>query len=320
MASNYGAIAKSLTQQNVALHAANVEASPDYGMIAEEAIKGRSAERKAAIAAESAVRQTGIKGKATVEAYKLDAKTKKEVADIKKPAKRFAGVVGAAGTIAGAYATKIDSDKSKAEQLAYQQRSDARFEEMMSKYENRDSEPYKPSEQLTQMGAKLGVVYQDGKWVKDPNHTLDLPYPNAGKPTAESPSTPGTNGGTKTSGDGSVTSSLKLTQSQIKDKFKSRGFDDATSHLWSAIAMQESSGRTGAHNDGTNTNSVEDSHGLLQINLDAHMDKLTKRGWTKEDLKDPDKNIDIAIEVYEEVGGKFTPWGGYTDGGYKQYL
>ncbi len=59
---------------------------------------------------------------------------------------------------------------------------------------------------------------------------------------------------------------------------------------------------------------------ILQINLDAHMDKLTKRGWTKEDLKDPDKNIDIAIEVYEEVGGKFTPWGGYTDGGYKQYL
>ena len=99
---NYGAVGQKLNQQQINLHGINAEASPDYGKIAEEAIKGRSKERRAAIAAEAAVHQTGLAEMSKNKQYQIKADSDKEVANIKKPAKRFAGIVGAAGTIAGA--------------------------------------------------------------------------------------------------------------------------------------------------------------------------------------------------------------------------
>ena len=63
----------------------------------------------------------------------------------------------------------------------------------------------------------------------------------------------------------------------------------------------------------------EYSIGLVQINAQAHGDKLARHGWTEEDLRDPVKNMTIAKEVYDEVGS-FKPWSAYTNGNYMDFL
>ena len=50
------------------------------------------------------------------------------------------------------------------------------------------------------------------------------------------------------------------------------------------------------------------------------MDKLNRRGWKIDDLRDPDKNLDIAVEVFNEAGGRWTPWAAYTKGTYQSWL
>ena len=90
-----------------------METSPDYGKIAEESIKGRSRERRAAIEAEAKIHRVGLDAMGTKKVYEIDAETEKAVADIKRPAKRFAGIVGAAGEIAGGFVLKKFNDEAK---------------------------------------------------------------------------------------------------------------------------------------------------------------------------------------------------------------
>ena len=52
---NYGRVGQALAREQQELHAINAEASPDYGLIAKESIKGRSRERKAVTEAEARV-------------------------------------------------------------------------------------------------------------------------------------------------------------------------------------------------------------------------------------------------------------------------
>jgi hypothetical protein len=101
-------------QSAVDFYATNRENSPDFTMLAKEAIKNRSNERRAVIAAEAQVAQTGLKATADIKFDKIDAKTRKEVADIKKPAQRFAGVVAAASTVGGYAVMKKMNDQADA--------------------------------------------------------------------------------------------------------------------------------------------------------------------------------------------------------------
>ena len=128
---NYGSVGQQINKQNQVLNQLNMELSPDYGKIAEESIKGRSRERRAAIAAEAQVNRVGLDAMAAKKVYEIDAKTEKEVADIKRPAKRFAGIVGAAGTLTGAAVLKKFSD----EQQARDDERDKRYEEHLSRIE-----------------------------------------------------------------------------------------------------------------------------------------------------------------------------------------
>ena len=112
-------------------------------------------------------------------------------------------------------------------------------------------------------------------------------------------------------------------QSDIRSLAEQAGFSPSNAAIVSAIGMGESGGRSGIDtvqsglDPGKNN---EFSVGLLQINTQAHMDKLTRRGWGVEDLRDPVKNLTIAKEVFDEAGGSFKPWGAYTNGSYAQYL
>ena len=89
-----------------------------------------------------------------------------------------------------------------------------------------------------------------------------------------------------------------------------------------AVGMGESGGNPGIDtvSSGLDPNrSNEYSLGLFQINAQAHGDKLSRRGWTADDLRDPDKNAQIAIEVYREAGG-FHPWSVFKSGKHHQHL
>jgi hypothetical protein len=81
-----------------------------------------------------------------------------------------------------------------------------------------------------------------------------------------------------------------------------------------AIAGQESQGRTDAFNP-------KDSHGgsvgLMQIN-GANAGLIGGSNWRKVG-EDPDASMAAARALYVRRGN-FKDWGGYTDGGYKQYL
>ncbi len=100
------------------------------------------------------------------------------------------------------------------------------------------------------------------------------------------------------------------------------GFSPENARTMAAISMGESRGNAGIDTvqSGLDPNkSNEYSIGLSQINVQAHGDKLARRGWTENDLRDPVKNMTIAKEVYDEAGG-FTPWSVYQKGLHNQYL
>lgn len=80
----------------------------------------------------------------------------------------------------------------------------------------------------------------------------------------------------------------------------------------------------------------EYSIGLLQVNTQAHMDKLRKLGYSIDDLRNPVKNLQVAMLVYEEwVNVRMNKygdtleeakmnaldrWGAYSNGKYKEFL
>lgn len=77
-------------------------------------------------------------------------------------------------------------------------------------------------------------------------------------------------------------------------------------YAWS-LAMRESGGRPGIDNAGLNENGSID-YGLFQINNKAHADKLRRRGWTVEDLRDPEKNLELFLEISRN-GRDYSAWG-----------
>ena len=114
-----------------------------------------------------------------------------------------------------------------------------------------------------------------------------------------------------------------MQQPEIQQLYIDNGIDAETAKVFAAIGMAESGGQVGTDTvqSGLDVNkSNEYSIGLLQINVQAHADKLARRGWTEEDLRDPVKNAIIAIEVYKEAGNSFSPWSAYTNEMYKQFL
>ena len=137
--------------------------------------------------------------------------------------------------------------------------------------------------------------------------------------------TPSTNisaGDALDSGKGTAGNGKTFTQSQIEDLAVQAGFSTANAKTMAAISMGESRGNSAIDTVQSGLDpgkKNEYSVGLTQINAQAHGDKLSRRGWTSEDLRDPLKNLTIAKEVFDEVGS-FKPWSVYTSGKHLQYL
>ena len=158
-------------QSAVDFYATNRENSPDFTMLAKEAIKNRSNERRAVIAAEAQVAQTGLKATADIKFDKIDAKTSKQVADIKKPAKRMAGIVAAASTVGGYAVMKKMNDKSDAAFDKYQKETQEWIKSTLNgAYDKATPPPTEPLPEPPQMQIPQLEDYQ----------TQDSPVPKAG--------------------------------------------------------------------------------------------------------------------------------------------
>lgn len=109
--------------------------------------------------------------------------------------------------------------------------------------------------------------------------------------------------------------------------------------IFGAIMMGESSGDPTIDTVKSGLDPLkknEYSVGLLEINTLAHMDKLNKLGYTIDDLRNPVKNLKVAMLVWDEWTNvvmkskgvseeearmiALDRWGAYTDGRYKLFI
>ena len=123
------AAAQAVTGSMGRMYGASLDASPDFTELAKTSIETKSNERKAAMQAESKVASAGLDAASGVEIYKIDAKSKKDVRDAKKPAARMAGLVGALGLGAGYMITaknnKHDKELEAKRELQYDERTES---------------------------------------------------------------------------------------------------------------------------------------------------------------------------------------------------
>lgn len=100
---------------------------------------------------------------------------------------------------------------------------------------------------------------------------------------------------------------------------RSAGFNANDAAIMAAIAMAESGGRSGAHNNNAATG--DNSYGLWQINMLGGMGPERRRQFgigSNEDLFDPATNANAAKAVFGSQG--FGAWSVFRSGAYKQYL
>ena len=116
---NYSQSAKAVVGASDQIFDAAMSSKPDFTKIAKEAIKGRSLERREVMKAEQKVASAGLSAFTDVTRTKNDIESKKRIADIKRPAKRMAGIVGGLGAIAGGYVLMEGNKKDKAERDAF---------------------------------------------------------------------------------------------------------------------------------------------------------------------------------------------------------
>ena len=98
-----------------------------------------------------------------------------------------------------------------------------------------------------------------------------------------------------------------------------RGLSQDEAVTMTAIMMAESGGRPDAINNNRNTGDL--SYGLFQINMIDGLGPARMRQFnlaSYDDLKDPNKNIDAAIQIMRSSG--LSTWGAYSNGSYKKYL
>lgn len=111
----------------------------------------------------------------------------------------------------------------------------------------------------------------------------------------------------------------QLTPAQIAEHAHQAGFRGENLTTAVAVAMAESGGRTDRHN----TDGLDDSYGLWQINMYGSLGPDRRQRYdlaSDRELLNPSTNADAAYQVFRERGSSFQPWGAYTNGSYRQFL
>lgn len=99
-----------------------------------------------------------------------------------------------------------------------------------------------------------------------------------------------------------------LSDKQIAGAVKAAGWPKDQWVTAVAVALAESSGRSDV------VNSIGAS-GLFQILRSAHSELFTRYNYS-----DPVDNATMALIVYRNAGGSWSPWVAYTSGAYRAYL
>jgi hypothetical protein len=300
-AASYAGAGKAVADSAVAVFKKQRETGPDYAGLSKVAMKTASDEKIAGMKAEAALTNVAQAQYAKNTQTAIDVKVFNKEQELKTNLRK-AGGIAAIGKIAGAgFLASRDNTKGR----EFPTNKDARSalidankttkDEINSRRDTAtDALLTKPS---TTGGSSPGkVTSADGSLVSSAQ-ALDAGKGSAGK------------GG-------------KYNLQQMTEYAIQGGFSPENARTMAAISMGESGGNAGIDTvqSGLDPNkSNEYSIGLSQINLQAHGDKLSRRGWTEADLRDPVKNMTIAKEVYDEVGS-FNPWSVYKKGLHHQYL
>lgn len=280
--SSYIAAGNIAARQTSGIQAAAIRSGADYSKVTQEAQKQRIQSEIAARKASAGVVEAGIRGQTLLKGTEMMLDADKREAEAAK-SRRKAGAVAAAGMLIGEGLTK-DPPRIKQEPIDYSALDKDLSQQLAAAEQNLAAATSAQTEFLAKQ--------------RTPNPS-DLNGQLASAPTGGAFSKP-----------------------QIVQLLKNNGFE-GDANTFASIGLAESGGIPG--NDtvksGLDPNKKNEySVGLFQINTQAHMDKLKRRGLTIEDLRDPNINAQIAIDVYNEAGGSFKPWGAYTNDSYKKFL
>ena len=129
---NYSTSAKAVIRASDQIFDAAMSGKPDFTKISKEAIKGRSLVRRAAEEAKGEVASAGLASFTKAKRTQNAADTAEKINDIKRPAKRMAGMVAGSGAIGGAILTNKGLKRDKAERAelrSYREQMDAKADE-----------------------------------------------------------------------------------------------------------------------------------------------------------------------------------------------
>ena len=280
--SDYIAAGNIAARQTSNIQGAAIRSGADYSKVTQEAQKQRIQTEIAARRASAGVVQAGMRGQTLLKGTEMLLDSDKRKAEAAKSTRK-AGSIAAAGMLIGEGLTK-DPPRIKQEPTDY------------SALDKNLSEQRAAAEQSLAAATSARQEFLAKQSTGNPS--------NSSRQLASAPS-----GGS-------------YTKPQIIAFLRNNGFK-GDANTFASIGMAESGGlsdndtvKSGLDPDKKNEFSV----GLFQINTQAHMDKLKRRGLTIEDLRDPNINAQIAIDVYKEAGGSFKPWGAYTNNSYKKFL
>ena len=130
---NYATSANAVMRSSDQIFDAAMSAKPDFTKISKAAIKGRSLERRAVTKAEGEVASAGLDAFTKANYARMRADTAKKVEDIKRPARRMAGILGGLGTLAVTGSMYVQDKRDRAEDKKLKAESDARFEQSEQK-------------------------------------------------------------------------------------------------------------------------------------------------------------------------------------------
>ena len=305
-ASDYAAAGKTVADSAAKTFAVQRKSGPDYGGLSQVAMKTNSEEKIAAINASAKVAKAGISAYSDVtQMGQKMAVVNEEIDQFKK--RRMAGSIAAVGKIAGAgYLASRDNTKDRPYPTAKEGRDGLMSDHQstideINKRRKASADEFNTT--INNTGNSSGGGSSPGKATNaDGSLVSSAQALDAGKGT---------------SGNGRVYNMQQMTDFAVQG-----GFSPENARTIAAIGMGESGGNAGIDTvqSGLDPNKTNEfSVGLSQINVQAHGDKLKRRGWTEADLRDPVKNMTIAKEVYDEAGS-FNPWSVYKKGLHHQYL
>ena len=298
---NYATSANAVIRSSDQIFDAAMSAKPDFTKISKEAIKGRSLERRAVTKAEGDVASAGLSAFTKALRTKNAIESEEKINDIKRPAKRMAGVVAGLGAISGAALMHKNAKEDKAERASFRAEQDAITAKTNAMFA-----------ETQRMQTEMMETLQSG--LKD---TSTTPPKTDGSEPTNSGSTPTPSPSPSPSGGSSLklTPGKPITQAQGTQLLINQGMDPENARIGGAVMMAESSGKPGALNSNN-----EYSLGLWQHNRDTGEDRHSFYGiqdWSE--LSNPETNARATYKLWKRQGG-WEPWGAYTNGSYRDFL